>query len=102
MLDKRWTEIFENAALTEKMAGISEPEKLQKLLRANGYDFTLEEISAAGEELMASYAAQSDGEITENDLEEVAGGIRVSSLAKAGPALLRPMCVCLPIPKGKR
>ena len=74
MLDTRWTEILGNETLVKKMTEIHEPEKLLELLKANGYEFSMEEINAAGEELTAQYSAQSEGELSENDLEDVAGG----------------------------
>lgn len=86
MLDSRWTEILGNSDLINQISEIRDPEKLQELLKTNGYEFTLEEIQAAGEELSAQYAAQSDGEITESDLEDVAGGIRLGPTLMAAAA----------------
>ena len=92
MLDKRWTEIMGNETLVKKMAEIREPEKMQELLKANGYEFSIEEIHAAGEELSAQYSAQSSGELSENDLEDVAGGSIILPMAAAAGALAAKRC----------
>lgn len=73
-MDKKWTEILSNEELVKKMAEINEPEKFQEFFKSNGYDFSLEEINALGEELAAQYSELSKGELNENDLEDVAGG----------------------------
>jgi len=73
-MDKRWTEILSNEEIVKEMAEISEPEKLQELLKAEGYDFTVEEIRAFGEEIAAKYSEEAESELTEKDLEDVAGG----------------------------
>ena len=73
-MDKRWGEILEKDEMVQGMAEINDPEKFQEFLKAHGYDFTIEEIRAFGEELAEQYSEEAGGELTDNDLEDVAGG----------------------------
>ena len=73
-MDQRWGEILENDEMVQGMAEIRDPEKLQEFLKAHGYEFTIEEIRAFGEELAEQYSEEAGGELTDSDLEDVAGG----------------------------
>ena len=75
-MDKRWGEILEKDEMVQGMAEISDPEKFQEFLKAHGYDFTIEEIRAFGEELAEQYSEEAGGELTDNDLEDVADEVK--------------------------
>ena len=55
-----------------------QPEEAQKVLAENGYDFTLDEILEAGKELYAIRQRMDSGELNDDDLENVAGGVRIN------------------------
>ena len=76
MLNEKWNPVFENEELAMKIIPL-QPEEAQKVLAENGFDFTVDEILDAGKELYAIREQQTEGELSENDLEEVAGGINI-------------------------
>lgn len=55
------------------------PETAVVKINASGYDFSLEEIVEFGSQLQA--AAEQDGELTEESLCDVAGGLVVAGVA---------------------
>ena len=73
-LNEKWIPVFENEELAMKVIPL-QPEEAQKVLAENGYEFTLDEILAAGKELYQMRERMStDGELTEDELSDVAGG----------------------------
>ena len=56
----------------------------QSLLKAEGLEFTLEEIKLLGETIAKVAQKRQDGELSDADLEDVAGGV---DLQLAGAAL---------------
>lgn len=74
-LDPRWEPVFENEELAMKIAPM-QPEEVQKTLAENGFDFTLEEILETGTELYKlRESMDKSGELSEDDLDDVAGGL---------------------------
>ncbi len=65
------------------------PEEAAKKINADGFDFTVEEIMEFGEQLQKFAASQTeDGELSEDALSEVSGGIVISAgVLAAGVAL---------------
>ena len=52
------------------------PEEAVEKINADGNDFTVDELNAFGSKLQAAVQAQSEnGELSESNLEDVAGGI---------------------------
>lgn len=86
-LNAKWIPVFENLELAKKILPM-QPEEAQKVLAENGFDFTIDEILEAGKVL---YEMQNspEGELSENDLEAVAGGVGWLEIAckAAGAAL---------------
>ena len=73
-LNEKWIPVFENEELAMKVVPL-QPEEAQKVLAENGYEFTLDEIVAAGKELyQMRERMNTSGELTEDDLSDVAGG----------------------------
>ena len=60
-----------------KEVGMENVEGMAKLAQDNGFDVTAEDFQAAANQ------AQSSGELSEDDLEKVAGGFVTASLAVA-------------------
>ncbi len=75
-ISEKWAPVFENEELIQKVLPM-EPEDAQKVLAENGFDFPLEEILEVGRELyaMKQKAEANGGELDEDDLEDVAGGV---------------------------
>ena len=74
-MNEKWEKVLENEELMMKVVSML-PEEAQKELAENGYDFTLDEILEMGKELYKIRSSMnSDGELSEGDLEGVAGGI---------------------------
>ena len=87
-LNEKWIPVFENEELAMKVIPL-QPEEAQKVLAENGYEFTLDEIVAAGEELYQMRERMSTGaELNEDDLSDVAGGLRLLS-PSFSPNLIR-------------
>ena len=60
--------------LVEKLLQQETPEEVQVLLKENGVDLTMEEIVEAREVLIKALERAEEGELSEEDLEEVTGG----------------------------
>jgi hypothetical protein len=74
-MNEKWLPVLENEELMMKVVPMA-PEEAQKELAANGYNFTMDEIIEMGKDLYALRSkANSDGELSEGDLEDVAGGV---------------------------
>ena len=90
-LNAKWIPVFENEELIMKVVPM-QPEEAQKVLAENGFEFTIDEILEAGKELYAlRESLNNGGELSEDDLEAVAGGgwLKVVEIAckAAGAAL---------------
>ena len=70
-----WNEVFSDIDFANKVLAL-EPAEAQKVLAEKGYDFTLDEILAYGEEFNATMAKMKGGELSEEDLADVAGGCK--------------------------
>lgn len=61
--------------LAEKLFSLENPQDVQSLLKEQGLDFSLEEIDMLKEALVKALEKSSTGgELTDDDLEDVAGG----------------------------
>ncbi|MEN1761407.1 MULTISPECIES: Nif11-like leader peptide family RiPP precursor [Anoxynatronum] len=60
--------------LAEKLFQLETAEEVQALLKENGFDMTIEEINAAREALITSITPSETGELSEENLDRVAGG----------------------------
>ena len=69
----KWDAVFEDVEFAKKLIALS-PEEVQKELAAKGFDFSMEEILAAGKEISELMQKTSSGELDEAALENVAGG----------------------------
>lgn len=71
---KRFTEDLkkQSALQDEVKAAGSDPEAIVKVAKGKGYDFTAEELKAA--------AAENKGEMSEEQLDKVAGGTAVATV----------------------
>ena len=76
MDEARIKEVFSDEAFVVEMLGLENPEDVQALLKTKGIELDLEEICKFGEILdkKLNAMAAEDGEISEDDLEDVAGG----------------------------
>ena len=76
MNEERIKEIFSDEAFVIELFGLENPEDAQALLKTKGIDLDLDQICKLGEILNKKlYAmATEEGEISEEELEDVAGG----------------------------
>lgn len=77
----------------------NDPERMERLLamntvnameaiNADGYDFTVDELTAFADQVeMISKKVSKDGELNEEDLNEVSGGILMSTVIAGATAL---------------
>lgn len=69
---------FKDKQFTDKLLSLEEPEDVQKAFAERGIDFTLDEVKEIGKRVTAETSGE---ELEENSLEEVAGGIVVTTAA---------------------
>lgn len=72
-----------DSSLGEKLFNLETEEEVQSFLKDQGLDFTLEEISVLRKAVIKT---QEKGELSDEDLEEVAGGIVVTTSVVATTA----------------
>ncbi len=63
--------------LAEKIFGLETPEEVQSFLKTQGLEFSLEEIDSIKNALVK---AVQKGELTDDDLDDVAGGIAATTV----------------------
>lgn len=63
-----------NSALTEKLFSLENPADVLNLLKEQGLEFSLEEIAALKDAIVKFMAKGESGELTDETLEDVAGG----------------------------
>jgi predicted ribosomally synthesized peptide with nif11-like leader len=62
-------------SLGEKLFALETPEEVQSFLQAEGLEFTIDEIMTLREALVKALEKKENGELSDEDLEEVAGGL---------------------------
>ena len=67
-------EAMKDQAFVHQLADAETVEAAQKVFAARGIEFTLDEVKAIAAGLKANAA---NGELSENDLEDVAGGVGI-------------------------
>jgi predicted ribosomally synthesized peptide with nif11-like leader len=65
-------------SIVENLFGIENPEAVQALLKDQGIDFTLEEIESLRVALVKVLEKGETDELSDDDLEEVAGGFAIT------------------------
>lgn len=79
-MEEKIKELVEDQEFVKKLLSCEEPEQVQKLFADNGVEISLEDVKALGKALAAM--AESDGELSEDDLEAVAGGSAWDTIRK--------------------
>jgi len=77
-LTKLKAKIEADNSFEEKLFGLETAEQVQSFLKEEGLDFSLEEINELGDVLVKVLEKSQNGELSDTDLEEVAGGVRFS------------------------
>ncbi len=75
-------------SLAEKLLAMETPEEVQGLLKTEGLDFALEEINMLRDALIKSLLKGENDELSDEDLEDVAGGLLISTIITV-------ICACL-------
>lgn len=60
--------------LVEKIVSLETADEVQKFLNSQGLEFSLEEINTLKDALVKAAAKSGSGELSDTDLEDVAGG----------------------------
>ena len=82
MDDKRVKEVFADEVFVKKLLALETPEEAQAALAEKGIEFSREEILGFRDMLMkALEKTKEGGELSLDDLEEVAGGVMISAAA---------------------
>jgi len=64
------------------------PEEVSAYMKTQGYEYSVEEIKAIGTELKAMADKQTEGELDEDALEDVAGGMIGTAMVLAAGSFL--------------
>lgn len=80
---ERFEELLQDQDFAEKLVCLEEVEEVQELLAENGVDFTIEEINAL--KVSISNHLQ-EGELSDDDLGDVAGGLIITGATALGIA----------------
>lgn len=70
-------------SLVEKLVALETSEEVQSLLKEQGLEFSFEEINMLRDVLVKTIEKGNNGELSDEDLEDVAGGIAIT-LATVG------------------
>ena len=74
-LDKKLCELFQNEEFKAECENIQSVEELQKLFAAHGVDMTIEQVTELCVAVGRRVAQEENGELDEEALDEVTGGI---------------------------
>lgn len=85
-LNQLQAKIEADQGFVEKLFVLESPEEVQGFLKAEGLDFELEEINMLKDALAKAVAKSEGAELSDEDLEEVAGGIVITAGAVAATA----------------
>ena len=77
-MQEKFEKLMQDEAFAEKLLSLDEDTEIQALLSENGVEFTLEQIAAIKKGVIAQLNGE-DAELSEDDLEDVAGGIAVGT-----------------------
>lgn len=86
MDEQKIAELFSKESFIQAMMQADSPEKLQKLFSENGLEFSPAEIASIKKALEAD---SGEGDLTDDDLESVAGGTSLSSKLKGALAIMK-------------
>ncbi len=87
------TKIEADQSLAEKLFAMETPEEVQSLLKAEGLDFTLDEINMLKDALIKTLVKGENDELSDEDLEDVAGGLAITAIILA-------ICACIGVASG--
>ncbi len=103
-MEKRMAQLkdkFEaDSALAEKLFSLETPADVQSLLKKQGLEFSMEEIAALKDAIVKYMAKGESGELTDETLEDVAGGTIVLKPGIIGP-IIGPI-IFPPFDRGRR
>ena len=68
---KKLEALQDNEAFVQEMAMVNSSEELQEVLKKHGVELTMAEI----EELVTLVSKQSEGELSDADLDDISGGV---------------------------
>ena len=80
MLEKL-EELLKNEEFAAKLLALDDDKDVQEMLNDNGIEMTLEEIAAVKKGVIAELNGE-EAELSEDDLECVAGGVSVGAVVK--------------------
>ena len=92
-LAQLYTKLEADKSLGEKLFSLETPEEVQSLLKEQGIEFNLDEINMIKEALAKSIAKAGSGELSDEDLENVAGGVDpslvIEGVVKIGELIIK-------------
>jgi predicted ribosomally synthesized peptide with nif11-like leader len=87
--------VFEDKEFVKSLLAIETPEAAQKALKAKGFDVTLDDVKDLGKSLSEAARGAIGKDVSDEDLEKVAGGLQLQKLMqiveeKRQPVLIHP------------
>lgn len=83
-----------DSALGEKLFSLESSTDVQSLLKEQGMEFSLEEISTIKDAVLKSVNKSTGGELSDEDLADVAGGTTVQQIGNTIERLTDLVVVC--------
>ena len=93
--DQQLFTLFQNPDFQERANNIQSVEELQRLFANYGVDMTFEQVNELCLAIGKRAAQEADGELTEDALDDVAGGIGIVTLTCIGVGVLCIGAFCL-------
>lgn len=81
-MNEKWNELLQDEAFLEKLLNLESDTEVQAFLAENGVELSLTEIASIKAGIESRLAAD-DAELSEDDLENVAGGADVADIITA-------------------
>ena len=78
-MQEKFEKLMQDQEFAEKLLNLDDDKEIQALLAENEIEFTLEEIAAIKKGVIAQLNGE-EAELSDDDLEGVAGGIAISAV----------------------
>ena len=98
MDEQKVKEVFSDEAFVKELVELDTPEEVQARLKEKGVDVSVEEI----EQIAKALQSQAEGELDEDALEDVAGGIIFTTLVLSSIGIAAAITGTVKSGKGRR
>lgn len=86
-LEEFFNKLKEDSDFAQNVFNTSEAESVQMLANEAGIDLTLEDVMASKSLIFQALDSMNEGELNESDLDQVAGGLAITTTVVVGGAV---------------